>query len=206
MEISGKKESLKEINDLLNVFCRKYLNDELTGYVMKLYDKLGRQRTLPITRGSKEIWASAIVYVIARLNFLFDRENENFLSTDTICTFFNTRKKTVISKATQIQKICRLGLGTEGYCSKEISDSLTLVQLPNGFVVTKNDLLSGKIIIEFVEGEDEEELNQFMDEQRRIKEREIEEKKARRTEINRKIAEEKRKKKQDDQLGLFEDS
>ena len=55
--------------------------------------------------------------------------------------------------------------------------------------------------------EDTKEIEQFMDEQRRIQERKAAEKKARRAEINRKIAEEKKKKKKenDKQLSLFDD-
>ena len=46
-----------------------------------------------------EIWAAAIIFVIARLNFLFDPERAMPLSTDTICDYFDTVKSTVGNKA-----------------------------------------------------------------------------------------------------------
>ena len=60
---------------------------------------------------------------------------------------------------------------------------------------------------ELADEEETKEVEQFMDEQRRLKERKAAEKKARRTEINRKIAEEKKKRKieNDKQLSLFDD-
>ena len=63
------------------------------------------------------------------------------------------------------------------------------------------------IVYELAEDEDTKEIEQFMDEQRRLQERKAAEKKARRVEINRKIAEEKKKKKKenDKQLSLFDD-
>ena len=144
--------------------------------------------------------------MIARLNFLFDPESEFFLTADTICDFFGTKKSTIGSKATQIEKTCNLGLGTEGFCSPEISDALTLVELPNGLVIPKSMLPEFEVVYEFADEEETKELERLMAEKQRIKEREAAEKKARRAEINRKIAEDKKKKRREDekQLVLFD--
>jgi hypothetical protein len=205
--ISEKKQRLEEIKDLVLAFCEEHLDDELYGYALELCDMLERKRKISITRGKKEIWAASIIYVIARLNFLFDPESEFFLSTDTICDFFGTKKSTVGNKATQIEKACNLGLGAESLCNPEISDALTLVELPSGLIVPKNMLPEFDIVYELADEEDAKEIEQFMDEQRRLKERKAAEKKARRAEVNRKIAEEKKKRKieNDKQLNLFDD-
>jgi hypothetical protein len=201
-----KTERLNEIKELVLSFCEEHLDDELYGYALELCYMLGRKRKISITRGKKEIWAASIIYVIARLNFLFDPENEFFLSADTICDFFGTKKSTVGNKATQIEKACNLGLGAEGLCSPEISDALTLVELPNGLVIPKSMLPKLDIAYEVADEEETKELEKFMVEQQRLKELKASEKKERRTEINRKIAEDKTKKKkeQDKQLKLFD--
>jgi len=136
-EKEKKQKRAKEISNLINEFCNRYLNDDLRGYAMKLLEKLTRKRTYSITSGRIEIWASAIIWVIARLNFLFDSQNPNNISTDTICDFFYTKKSTVGNKATDIEKVCKIRMGEEGLCNSEISDSLSFVQLPNGIVLTK---------------------------------------------------------------------
>jgi len=204
-----KKQRLDEIKELVLDFCEEHLNEELAGYALKLCDTLGRKRKISITRGKKEIWAASIIYVIARLNFLFDPENELFLSADTICDYFGTKKSTVGNKATQIEKACDLGVGAEGFCSPEISDALTLVELPNGLIIPKSMLPKPEIVVEFADEKEEEEFQKYMAEQQRIKEREAAKKKARCAEINRKIAKDKDKKKkkkeQDNQLGLFDE-
>jgi len=206
-KIANKKQRLKEIKDLVLAFCEEHLDDELYGYALELCDILGRKRRISIARGKKEIWAASIIYVIARLNFLFDPESEFFLSFDTVCDFFGTKKSTVGNKATQIERACNLGLGAEGLCSPEISDALTLVELPSGLVVPKNMLPEFDIVYELADEEETKEIEQFMAEQQRIKERKAAEKKARRAEINRKIAEDKKKKEiaNDKQLSLFDD-
>jgi hypothetical protein len=206
MKETEKKQRLAEIKELVLGFCDKHLNEELAGYTLKLCETLGRKRKISINRGSKEIWAASIVYVIARLNFLFDPESDFFLTADTICDYFGTKKSTIGSKASHIENICNLGLGAEGFCSPEISDSLTLVELPNGLVIPKSILPEFEIVYEAANDEETKELEEFMAEQQRSKEREIAEKKARRAEINRKIAEDKKKKRKKDekQLVLFD--
>jgi len=104
----------------------------------RLWEKVGRKRTYVITGGKKEIWASAVVYVIARLNFLFDPANPNYLTADQICAFFGTKKSTVASRAGDIEKACKIRMGHEGLCDQRISDSLPLVKLSNGMVIPMN--------------------------------------------------------------------
>jgi hypothetical protein len=206
MEKAKKDERLIEIKELIVSFCVEYLNDELQRYAPRLCETLYRKQKISIASGKKEIWAASIIYAIARLNFLFDSENELFLSADTICDFFGTKKSTVGNKATQIEKACNLGIGAEGFCSPEISDALTFVELPNGLVIPKSMLPKPKAIVEFADEKEEEEYQKYMAEQQRLKKREATEKKARRAEINPKIAGDKKKKKkeQDKQLGLFD--
>lgn len=136
-EKEKKQERAKEIGNLIHEFSNQYLNDELHGYAIKLLEKLTRKKTYSITSGKIEIWASAIIYVIARLNFLFDSQRPNYITADTICDFFGTKKSTVGTKATDIEKACKIRMGEEGFCNPEISDSLTFVQLPNGMILTK---------------------------------------------------------------------
>jgi len=132
-----KAARIREIQTLLDAFSHEHLTPELAGYVRKLWEQIGRKRNYIITGGKPEIWASAVVYVIARINFLFDQSQPNYLPPDVICDFFGTKKSTVSTKATEIEKVCRIRRGQEGLCSPELSDSFTFVQLPNGLVLTK---------------------------------------------------------------------
>ncbi|MBL7218207.1 MAG: hypothetical protein ISS62_11030 [Desulfobacteraceae bacterium] len=204
MEKAANDERLKEIEALVVSFCVKHLNEDLQGYALRLCDTLGRKRKISMIRGKKEIWAASIIYVIARLNFLFDPENELFLSADTVCDFFGTKKSTIGNKATQIENACNLGMGAQGYCSPEISDALTLVELPNGLVIPKSMLPKPEIVVEFADKKEEREFQEYMAEQKRLKDQKTQEEKTRRAEINRKIARDKRKE-QDGQLSLFDD-
>jgi len=110
------------------------------GFAIELLNKISRMRKLNIQRGHIEIWAAAIVYVIARLNFLFDPESDVSLSPDTICDYFGTVKSTVGNKASFIQKTCDLYYGAKGFCRQDIIDMVTFVETPEGFILPKNML------------------------------------------------------------------
>jgi hypothetical protein len=200
-----KAERVKEIKELVRAFCDRHLNEELAGYALKLCDTLGRKRILDVTRGRKEIWAAAIVYVIARLNFLFDRENDYFITAEALCHFFGTKKSTVGNKATQIEKACNLGIGAEGFCSPDISDMLTLVELPGGFVIPKSMLSDLDMVYEKADEKEPGEIKKSLEARQRIKERKAPEKKAQRANNKRKNSEDKKKKEQEKQLGLFDE-
>ena len=92
-----KQARIDEVAALLDAFSKVHLTPELTGYVRKLWEQIGRKRNYVITGGAKEVWASAVVYVIARLNFLFDSKSPTSLSADIICAFFETKKTTVMA-------------------------------------------------------------------------------------------------------------
>ena len=134
-----KQARIDEVKALLADFSKQHLAraPDLAGYLEKLWEQIGRKRNYVITGGTKEVWAAAVVYVIARLNFLFDKASPNYLTADTICGHFGTKKGTVSARAAEIEKACRIRVGHEGLCSPEISDDLTFVQLSNGMVLPK---------------------------------------------------------------------
>lgn len=133
-----KQERIKEVAELLDAFSRERLSADLAGYVRRLWEQIGRKRTYTITGGKKEVWAAAVVYVIARLNFLFDSKNPNYLTVDEICDFFGTKKTTVSARAADIEKACKIRMGHEGLCSPDLTDAFTFVKLPNGMIIPKS--------------------------------------------------------------------
>ncbi len=131
--------------------------------------RLSRTRKLDITRGKKEIWAASIVYVIARFNFLFDKACNNFLTSDVICDFFNTKKTTTGNKATSIEKTLNIGIGDENYCTREIKETFSFVELPGGFIVPKNlaNEMLRDVAMEIASEEESQEIEEFIAEKKR---------------------------------------
>lgn len=201
-----KKIKLKEIVELVESFSTKYFNEELAECALRLCNKLGRSRKLNITRGKREIWAASIVYVIARSNFLFDKANDSFLTSDIICDFFNTKKTTTGNKATAIEKACNIGIGDKDCCTQEIREAFSLVELPSGFVIPEKMLndFSREIVIEIGDEEESQEIEEFMARKKQEQEDKERARKERRAEINREIAEKKQKKKEEERAKINE--
>ena len=205
MKMKEKEKRIKELDEMLHNFCDDYLTDEFEEYTMRLSKVVGRKRKIDITRGKKEIWAASIIYVIARLNFLFDKENKNYITPDIICNYFNVKKSTIGNKATQIMKFCNIHLGSVGFCSQEISDSLTLIRTPEGMLIPKKWFDNRKIEYLIADEKEAKEIEEVLEERRKKEQQRALERKERQAEINRKIAEEKKKKEEKHQLTIFDE-
>jgi hypothetical protein len=195
-----KTKKIMEIDELVRFFCKQYLNEELTACVLKLCETLGRNRKLDITRGKKEIWAASIVYVIARVNFLFDTANDNFLTADIICDFFGTKKSTIGNKSSVIEKTLNIGIGDKNYSTAEIAESFSFVEMPGGFIVPEkmaNDMIR-EFVIGIAKDDESREIEEFMVEKKRKEEEAEKAKRERQAEINREKEEKKRKKKEEE--------
>ncbi|MBL7178771.1 MAG: SEC-C domain-containing protein [Desulfobacterales bacterium] len=129
------KASLLEIKNKIENFGQARLNELYTGLALKLCDRIARTRRLTIERGRTEIWAAAVIHVIARLNFLFDPENEIYITTDEMGAFFGTKKTTVSNKAGFIQEACNIYFGDKEFSAPEIYELFRLYETEDGFLV-----------------------------------------------------------------------
>ncbi len=146
-----KARQLAAIQEMIQAFGRKKLNDMYTDLALKLCEKIGRMRKLSIQRGRQEIWAAAIVYAIARINFLFDPTNEVYFTADEICDFFGTKKSTVGNKAGQILKTCDVWIGDPEFSNPKIAEMFTLYETPEGFIIPASLLRDQKITFDSAE-------------------------------------------------------
>jgi len=140
---SEKKTPVLRILNLIDRFCDAHLSDEYNSYAIGLMDRITNMPDLNLSRGRSEIWAAAIVTVIARLNFLFDKADLDAITMQDISTFFGAIKSTVGNKATVIEKACNIGMGEAGLCREEITEALTFSETSEGFIVPLS-MLSGR--------------------------------------------------------------
>ena len=128
-------DRVAEVRRIVEAFSRSRLGQEYTGLALKLCDKIGGMHKLSIQRGRIEIWAAAIIYVIARLNILFDPEGEVYITADELCAFFGTKKATVSNKAGLIQKTAKIFIGDPDFSSAEIVDMFRLYETEDGLLI-----------------------------------------------------------------------
>jgi len=128
-------EKIESIDSMIEAFGRKHLNTLYTDLAFRLRQMIAKNRKLSIQRGRKEIWAAAIIYAIAQLNFLFDPEMEICISPDEICEFFGAKKSTVSNKAGQIRKELDLYYGHPDICAPELIEKLSFYETEEGFLI-----------------------------------------------------------------------
>ena len=88
---------------LTDPVCTDYLGEEYAELARKLTAKLARKRPSPLARGNEDIWACGIVYALGFVNFLFDKDNEPYLSSDELCEAFGVKKSTGANKGALIR-------------------------------------------------------------------------------------------------------
>ena len=82
--------------------CQEHLTDEYAELCRKLATRLSRKRPSPLERGQPKSWAGAILYTIARVNFLFDPSQTPYMSAGELCEAAGVSQGTASAKSTQI--------------------------------------------------------------------------------------------------------
>ncbi|MFH1984011.1 MAG: DUF6398 domain-containing protein [Pseudomonadota bacterium] len=126
------------IRGLLVDFCGRFLTYEMTQRVFNLCDRLDVGTEFSLNRGRQEIWAAAIVYAIAQLNFLFYTDDPLDVTPEDINTFFGTKPGSVSSKARQIRHTLDIDTGDPDYCTPDIVDAASFYETPEGIIIPNN--------------------------------------------------------------------
>ena len=123
MKDEKTKIKQEKIIELTTSFCDEKLNEEYKELSIKLVEKLGIKHYVPFKRGKIEIWASAVIYALGQINFLFDKSFEPYATPDDICNYFNTKKSTVSNKAHDIRKMLNMGHFDEEFSTGALLES-----------------------------------------------------------------------------------
>ena len=128
-------ERVEQVKKLISQFGKKRLHDTYTGFALRLCDAIAGSDLLNIHRGRIEIWAAAIVYAIARLNFLFSSETPHHLTPDELCDWFKVKKQTVGNKASVIRTTLDLFYNDERFCAAHVTRIFQYQEDENGFII-----------------------------------------------------------------------
>lgn len=94
-----------EIIALTDSICRDRLDEEYAEFARRMAAALARKRPLPLEGGRRDVWAAAIVYSLANVNFLFDKSQVPHMRADELAALFGVSQKTAANKARQIREI-----------------------------------------------------------------------------------------------------
>ncbi|MDR2545016.1 MAG: DUF6398 domain-containing protein [Methanobrevibacter sp.] len=166
------KNKEKQLLEMVETFAEEYIDDEYKELSNKLVKKLGRKHDVPFKRGNLEIWASAVIYALGQINFLFDKSFEPYLTPDDICDYFNTKKSTVSTKAKKIRDTVNLGHHDKEFSTNRMLENNPLrdmVITEDGLIIPKSELMNfeennvtpANLIAENLEMDEEEYINEL---------------------------------------------
>ncbi len=127
-------ERIEQTKHLISEFAAERLPDIYTGFCLRLCDAVVDAEDLNLHLGRVEIWAAAIVYAIAKLNFLFSPETPHCLTTDEICSRFGVKKSTVSNKAAMILDILDMFHDDRRFCAPHITRLFEFLEDEHGFI------------------------------------------------------------------------
>lgn len=201
----------KRLQELTAGFASRFLDPVLHPYVLALCRTVERSRTLDASKGALEVWAAAVIYIIAQVNLILADQTAYREFLKTLHDHFNTKHHAVYQRAMMIMEKSRIEVGDPRFALPEVTEQLMVYELSNGLQIPKIilDRYLDRPILN--EQDVEEAVDNFLKQnrqdgqfemgirQQRMKERE-EAEKARKEKARQRRAEKHR-----DQMGLFED-
>jgi Domain of unknown function (DUF6398) len=125
----------EEIFKITDVFCAEHLDAEYGQLCRKLIAKLARKRPSPLARGNPRIWAATALYVIGGINFLSDRAQDIFMTSDRLSALTGVSKSTLSNRGKQVRELLQVQ-----HFDPEFSRRKLLVNNPIAWLVEFNGL------------------------------------------------------------------
>jgi len=138
---AGAKDVLDAVVGLTDSFCKEYLNEEYAELCHKLAIALSRKRPSPLLKGTPPSWASGIVRIIGRVNFLDDPTQTPHMKLVEIDKAFGVGQSTGQSKSNEIRKLLKIHQFDPKWTLPSRMDDNPLVWMleVNGFLIDIRD-------------------------------------------------------------------
>ena len=102
MEKQNIKHRQVEIRNLIRKFAAEKLNDDYAEVAELMLSKLARKPHNPLGEGDCEEWATAVLHVSGKVNSLFDKSTQPYVTVEEINRFFKTNPLFTLARTKQI--------------------------------------------------------------------------------------------------------
>src|SRR6476660_2945189 len=102
MEKQNIKRRQIEIRNLIRKFAAEKLNDDYAEVAELMLSKLACKPHNPLGEGDCEEWAAAIVHVSGKINSLFDKSSQPYVTVEEINRHFGTNPLTILGRIRQV--------------------------------------------------------------------------------------------------------
>lgn len=137
-KVPQKMQSLFDsITSRTDEVCLKKLNEEYAQLARQLTAALCRKRPSPLVSGRANSWACGILYALGFVNFLFDKNEEPYMSATDLCAEFGISKSTGAAKSKVIRDALKMVQFDINWCLPSLLDQNPMawyIQV-NGFMI-----------------------------------------------------------------------
>lgn len=130
------QEAAGEVIAVTDQVCSENLDAEYARLARRLVARLARKRPSPLIRGDNRIWAAGVMYVLAQVNFLFDRSQSPHMTATELATAAGVKQTTMANKAAMINRLLDIGI-----YEPELTRVAMLEQHPMAWIVQVNGFL-----------------------------------------------------------------
>jgi Domain of unknown function (DUF6398) len=133
---AAARPAAENIIQITDSACEKLLDAEYAELARQAVAKLARKRPSPLLGGRPSTWASAVVYALGQVNFLFDRAQELYRTPDELSDAFGVSKSTMSNKARQVRDLLKMDFSAQWQRAGmlELNPAFWFIQV-DGFVV-----------------------------------------------------------------------
>lgn len=131
------RSTFDTITALTDEFCREKLNEEYAQLARQVTAALCRKRPSPLARGRADGWACGIVYALGSVNFLFDKNQEPYMSAADLCNGFGIAQSTGAAKSRAVRDALDMRQMDADWClpSRIADNPLIWMLMIDGFIV-----------------------------------------------------------------------
>lgn len=130
------------ITQLTDTFCQQHLNTDYQQLARYAIAALCRKKPSPLLTGQANTWACAILHALGTVNFLFDKNQEPYMSAADLALAFGVSKSTISNKAKQIRELLSMHRFDHKWClPNQLNEySFAWMIMLNGFIVDARTL------------------------------------------------------------------
>lgn len=122
---------------LSDAFCSEHLTTEYAQLCRQMAAALARKRPSPLLSGKANTWAAGIVHALGTVNFLFDKTQTPYMSTEELAAGFGLSKSTTGNKSKAIRDILDVGVFDPDWTlpSRIATNPMAWMISVNGFIL-----------------------------------------------------------------------
>jgi hypothetical protein len=130
------------VTGLTDRYCRDHVDEEFATLCRHVAAALARKRPSPLMRGKPEVWACAIAYALAQVNFLFGPSQSPHTAPRELSSFFGLAQTTAGNKARQIRELLNMDSFDPAWSRPSQIDQNPVAWMVtvNGFIVDARSL------------------------------------------------------------------